>query len=58
MTRGQFVENYLKTVDAFIYREPCPTVRVITQLIESVYDLQQQLNDLQEKQDDSYKNDN
>lgn len=49
MTREQFVENYLKAVDATVYREPCPTVRVITQLIESVYDLQQQINELQDK---------
>jgi len=58
MTRERFVENYLKAVDATVYGEPSPTVRVVTQLIQSVYDLQQQINDLQEKQDDSYKNDN
>ncbi len=58
MTREQFVENYLKTVDATVYGEPCPTVKVINQLIESIYDLQQQINELQEKQNDSYTNDN
>lgn len=53
MTREQFVDNYLKSVDAVVYREPSPTVKVIIQLIESVYDLQQQINELQEKQNDS-----
>jgi len=52
MTREQFVENYLNAVNATVYKEPSPTVRVVTQLIESIYDLQQQINELQEKQNE------
>lgn len=51
MTREQFLENYLKT--AVVEQEPDVYLRVMNQLIESVYDLQQQINELQEKQYES-----
>lgn len=46
MKREDFVMNYLKTLDVSVDGRPDPNVRVILQLIESIYDLQQQINEL------------
>lgn len=58
MKREDFVINYLKALDVHIDGRSNPNVRVTLQLIESIYDVQQQINELQEKDNDSCTNDN
>ena len=54
MTREEFTKNYLSSVGAVIMPRnyQMPEVRVIQELIGSIYDLQQQIAQLQEKVDE------
>lgn len=61
MSREDFIKNFYKTEDAYIHRYEngiIPAdVRVSLALIGSVYDLQQQISELQDKLDDKYAQD-
>lgn len=48
MTREEFIQNYIAAEKAVRYDDN-PTVRVCLALIGSIYDLQQQIAELQEK---------
>lgn len=54
MSREEFVQNYLRTEDVVLLHRhnPLPEERVIFALIGSIYDLQQQIAQLQEKVDE------
>ena len=51
MTREEFIQNYIAAERAMYYADN-PTVRVMLALIGSIYDLQQQIAQLQEKLDE------
>lgn len=59
MTREEFIKNYLRTEQLFIIDpsdgnckgSELPEVRIILALIGSIYDLQQQIAQLQERID-------
>ena len=50
LSREQFIENYISNNNALITTET-PDVRLVCSLIGSVYDLQQQIQDLQDTVD-------
>ena len=61
MTREEFIRNFLRADDAYLiggieYVNPDPNVRIVTSLIGSIYDLQQQIAELQEKIDEHKSN--
>lgn len=53
MNKEDFVRNYTKAMHLEVWGQPNPNTKVILELIGSIYDLQQQIAELQEKVDES-----
>lgn len=49
MTKEEFVENYFKCLEIIIYDPQHDLVKWSKSVIESIWDLQQQINELQEQ---------
>ena len=47
--RNNFIEDFIRAGRVVVYVDDDPTVKVILTLIGSIYDLQQQIAELQEK---------
>ncbi len=49
MSREEFIKNYLRSLEVVIHEKDHPHTRVTRELIGSIWDLQQQINQLQEQ---------
>lgn len=50
MTREEFVDNYLASLDVVPFNKEDYTTKLILEMIGSIYDLQQQIKRLQKNQ--------